>query len=92
MNRPVSSTLKIPKDGLCQEVGAETILLDMHEELYFGLNSVGARIWQLLREGKEIEQVVAVLGQEFEVPEHQLWKDVDELLGTMMDKGLLKTK
>jgi len=54
------------------------------------LNSVGAAIWELLEEGATCTGVSAVLAEVFpEIEERQILADVEQLLGDMLDVGLV---
>ena len=39
---------------IAKMVGAEMVLLDYDRGIYYGLNPIGARVWQLLSEGHEV--------------------------------------
>jgi hypothetical protein len=82
--------IEISEDVLFQEVGGETVLLDLHSEQYFGLDAVGTRIWQLLGEGAGAEAVVEVLLAEYEVERETLVADVAELLDRLAEAGLIR--
>jgi hypothetical protein len=82
--------IEISEDVLFQEVGGETVLLDLHSEQYFGLDAVGTRIWQLLGEGAGAEAVVEVLLAEYEVERETLAADVAELLDRLAEAGLIR--
>jgi hypothetical protein len=84
--------IEIPDDVLFQEVGGETVLLDLQSEQYFGLDAVGTRIWQLLGEGAGTDAVVETLLQEFEVERETLAADVSELLRQLAEAGLIRLK
>ena len=82
---------RIPDDVLHQEVGGETVLLDLDSEQYFGLDAIGTRIWALLGEGRCAEEIVAVLLDEYDVDRERLAADVHELLGALLDAGLIES-
>ncbi len=84
-----NQNLKISKDVLSQEVNGETVLLDLNSESYFGLDEVGTRIWQLMREGERPEKIVDILREEYDVDENKLRKDLDELLAKLIDEGIV---
>jgi hypothetical protein len=63
--------------------------LDLASESYFGLDEIGARIWGLLGEGKDVGQVLEVLLQEYEVDRKTLEGDLGELLGELLGAGLI---
>ena len=82
--------IEISDEVLFQEVGGETVLLDLASEQYFGLDSVGTRIWTLLNEGVGAAAVVDTLLGEYEVERATLAADVDELLARLASAGLIR--
>jgi hypothetical protein len=80
----------IPEAVLFQEVSGETVLLDLDSESYFGLDEIGTRIWMLLNEGRGQGGIVEALLEEYEVERDTLEADVAELLGNLLEAGLIK--
>lgn len=74
-----------------REVSDGAVLLQMEDEIYFGLNSVGARIWQLLPpKCVSLDELCAQLGATYpDVATDQLRADVTELLGQLQEAKLL---
>ena len=83
-------TIEISPDVLFQEVGGETVLLDLESEHYFGLDAVGTRIWGLIGEGASVDAMVDTLLQEYEVERATLEADVAELLSRLAEAGLIR--
>ena len=83
-------TFRIPEEVLFQEVSGETVLLDLASESYFGLDSVGTRIWALLKEDKSVGQVLDALLEEYEVDRGTLEADLEELLDNLLAAGLIQ--
>ena len=81
--------LKISPEVHSQEVGDETVLLDLQSESYFGLDEVGTRIWQLLQENGDIESVFQTILSEYDVDAAQLQKDLDDLVEKLVEAGLV---
>ncbi len=79
-------------DVLHQELGGEVVLLNLKTEHYFGLDPVGARIWQVIGATQSAEAVVNQLLQEYEVSEAQLRGDVERLLGELAAAGLVTVR
>lgn len=71
-------------------VGEELVLLKMNAETYYGLNPVGARLMEIARDGTTLEQVVAELFAEFDVPRDRLVDDVRSVAADLMAAGLLE--
>jgi len=82
--------IEISPDVLFQEVGGETVLLDLESEHYFGLDAVGTRIWALIGEGASAGGMVETLLQEYEVERATLEADVVELLSRLAEAGLIR--
>ena len=88
----MNQIVQVLPDVLSQEVSGETVLLDLNNENYFGLNEVGTRIWQLLQEQDNLEKIYEILLDEYEVDAKQLRKDFDDIINQLKDTGLVKIK
>ncbi len=88
----MNQTVQVLPDVLSQEVSGETVLLDLNNENYFGLNEVGTRIWQLLQEQNNLGKIYDVLLDEYEVDAKQLRKDFDDIINQLKDAGLIAFK
>ena len=74
---------------LAQEVAGETVLLDMASEQYFGLDEVGTRIWQLLRDGGDLRETFEIMLSEYDVEPDRLAADLRALVEEAVTEGLL---
>jgi len=85
----LNQTITLSPDVISQEVSGETVLLDLESENYFGLDEVGTRIWQLLRETSDLQAVYRTLLDEYEVEEERLQADLEALLTEIATLGLV---
>jgi len=76
-------------DVLVRELDGEAVLLDLASRSYFGLNSSGSRIWELLARELTVGEVVETLEREFDVERSTLLADVVELSARLAEAGLL---
>ena len=90
MNIQQDQKVAISPEVLFQEVSGEIVLLDLASESYFGLDEIGARIWALLNEEKTVGQIVEILLEEYEVDRARLEGDVNDLLESLLEAGLIK--
>jgi hypothetical protein len=75
---------------LFQPVDEGAILLHTEREIYFGLNEVGAEVWELMPACSDLEQLCDELARRYpNVERATLLTDVEELLATLSDQGLL---
>jgi Coenzyme PQQ synthesis protein D (PqqD) len=56
------------------------VLLDIEQGLCFSLNPVGTRIWEMLKDGRSVDEISDALEQEFHVPRTQLLSDISDFL------------
>ena len=77
---------------LSQEVGGETVLLDLNSETYFGLDEIGTRIWQLIQEHRDLEKIFDIMLAEYNVDEKQLEKDLNELITKLVKDGIIRIR
>ena len=89
MGTRFTQTVIVSDDALSQEVGGEMVILDLRSEQYFGLDEVGARIWQLMQENGELQQVFDRMLDEFDVQADSLETDMMALLGELERTGLV---
>lgn len=81
--------LRIPSHILARQVGDEVIILDLESGAYFGLDQVGARVWQLVVEGQSPDAICNVLIAEFDAPRSQVTSDCKRLFVELLEKRLL---
>lgn len=86
----LSDKLTIPAQVMARQVGEETVILDLAAGAYFGLDPVGARIWQLMAEDKTLAEVCEAMLEEYEVDRETLEADVLRLVGELVERGLVR--
>lgn len=82
-------TFEVPSDVLFEQVKSETVLLQLSSGEYYGLNAVGSRIWELVKEGASTGEVLKSLVEEFDASEEQLRNDLVRFVQALRDLGLL---
>ena len=74
---------------LFQELQGEAVLLNLNSGMYFGLDPVGTRIWQLMQEQERLDEVARSIVAEFEVTEEQCVADLLSLVAKLEGEGLV---
>ena len=78
-------------DVVYTRVSEGAVLLSTAEEVYYGLNPVGARVWELLEAGRSVAEICGQIGEEFEGAEEETVRgDVAEILDDLADFGLIR--
>jgi hypothetical protein len=85
--------LPIPhSDVIYQRVDGGAVVYHAADEIYYGLNELGARIWELLPSFATVESLGAHLQHEFpEVSAARIDGDVRALMDSLTDYGLLES-
>ena len=84
--------IRIPDDVVFRVLGDEAVILNLSTGIYFGLDIVGTRMWQLISECGSTEKIGEALLAEYEVEESQVRQDLALLIQQLKDKGLLITE
>ena len=90
-NMNLSDKVSIPTQVMARTVGDETVILDLASGTYFGLDPIGARIWQLMGEGRALAEICTAMLDEYEVEREQLEADVLKLVAELAARGLVAT-
>ena len=64
-------------------------MLDLQSEIYFGLDEVGTRIWQLLKEHNDLQKVFDTMLEEYDIDAKQLKIDINERLERLLEEALI---
>lgn len=88
----LSSRVKVSDDTLFQALSGETVLLELSRGVYYGLDEIGTRIWNLLAEGRSLEETVDVLVEEYDVDRARGAADVLCLVGELEERRLLEIR
>ena len=74
---------------ICRELSGETVLLNLESGVYYGLDAVGTRVWQLIMQGRTIANVCDTMLEEYDVSSDVVRADVTRLVGELRDRGIV---
>lgn len=83
------TTLSVPEHVLARHAAGETVLLNLENETYYGLNGVGARLWELVVAGTTFGGAVDALLGEYDVERDVLVADLTAIVADLRTNGLL---
>jgi hypothetical protein len=88
----MSDTARIVRrdEPLTALVDGEIVMLAPDQGAYFGLNEVGTRVWELLDRPRSIDEVCAVLRDEFQVDAETCQSEVVALLEQLREAELVR--
>jgi hypothetical protein len=85
----LSSSVRATEDVVFRELDGEAVLLNLATGTYFGLDSVGTRIWQLLERLHRLDAVRDALVAEYEVEIPTAGEDLINLVDRLAAHGLV---
>ncbi len=78
------------KDQIASELGGEAVILNLASGMYYGLNEVGARIWELIQQPCTFASILEHLVAEYDVQSEVCEQDLIKLLVEMKDACLIE--
>jgi len=86
------STVVVAKEQVSCDLGGEAAILNLKSAVYYGLDPVGARIWNLIQEPKRIKEIYEILLKEYNVEPGRCERDLLALLEKLVEEGLIEVK
>jgi hypothetical protein len=80
-----------PEQVSCDLAG-EAAILNLKSGIYYGLNPVGSRIWELVQQPRSAGEIRATLLEEYDVDAAQCEADLMKLLQDLSDNKLIEVK
>ncbi|MBK9316707.1 MAG: PqqD family protein [Acidobacteria bacterium] len=90
MNIDFTSRVIQSPETLINVIEGESVLLNLNNESYYGLDEVGTRMWELLTTSESIQAAYDQLLDEYEVEAETLRRDMQNLISKLFDQGLLE--
>ena len=85
-----TDTVIAVRDQVSCTLQDEAVVLHLGKGVYYGLNAVGATVWNALQEPKTVEQLVRIVTTEFKVQTAECERDLLELLARLQEAGLIE--
>jgi len=89
---PVSLTdrITVPEDVLISRLEDESVLLNLDNERYYGLDDVGTRMLSVLTSSASVQSAWEKLIAEYDVDREVLRQDLITLIDKLLEQGLVE--
>jgi len=84
------STVVAAKNQVSCSLAEEAVGLDLKAGVYYGLNEVGARVWNLIQEPRNVSEIRDAILHEFDIDPNLCERDLLVLLRDLAGKELIK--
>src|SRR4051812_46076177 len=85
------SILIANKRSAACDLDGEMVILNLDSGIYFGLNPVGATIWNYIQSERSLDEIIGYLLLEYKVDRVRCEAEVRSLLQKMISQGLVDT-
>lgn len=85
----LDSRVAIHEDAVFRELDGEAVILQLDAGMYFGLDPIGTRLWQLIETHGTLRPVLEAALAEFDVDPDVLEHDLLDLVSTLAEKRLV---
>ena len=82
---------KAISEQLSGDLGGEAVILSLRTGQYYGLNSIGARIWELLQVPNSAPAIEETILSEFEVEPDECHDQVSSFIRLLESEGLIES-
>lgn len=80
------------EEQVSADLAGEAAVLNLKNGVYYGLNAVGARIWNLLQQARTVNEIRDHLLAEYDVEGVRCEADLYALLEKLAAEGLIKIR
>ena len=77
-------------DLVTANIEGEKVMMSIKKGKYFGLDSIGSRIWEFIEKPHTVREVVSELQKEYDVEEKDYQQDVLAFLCKLKAQGLVE--
>jgi hypothetical protein len=85
-----TSLITATQEQVSSDLAGESVILNLKSGVYYGLNAVGASVWNLVQQPKTLSQVRDALLEEYEVDGDVCDRDLRTILTELYEAGLIE--
>jgi hypothetical protein len=87
-----AAILAAAPDQVSCDIGSQTAILNLKNGIYYGLDSVGKRVWELVQTPRRLGELETTLLSEYDVDAERLVPDVRGLCQKLVKAGLIEIR
>ena len=92
MNVESTAVLVAAPDQVSCDIGNQIAILNLKSGVYYGLDAVGSRVWELVQQPRSLTEIEGSLLAEYEVDRERLSLELRGLCNTLVNAGLLEIR
>jgi len=92
MTLDLRSVVVASSDQLASSIGGETVILGLKAGRYYGVDQVGARVWQLVQTPRPVAEIRNAIVAEYDVDPARCEADLLKLLHQLAQAHLIEVR
>ncbi len=88
----IRSHVVATKNQIGADLAGESVVLHLKNGVYYGLNTVGSRVWTLVQQPIRVQEIVGDLVSQYEVEPQHCEQDVLALIEKLVAEGLVEVR
>lgn len=85
------SIIRRNEDLLSSDIDGEIVMMSIENGSYYGVNPIGSRIWDIVRNPVKVSDIISVLLKEYDVSKDICENDVLTFLNTLYNEHIIQT-
>lgn len=86
------SLVVVSQDQVSSDLAGESVILNLKNGTYYGLNELGSVIWEFIQEPKTVTAICESILQEYEVDSETCASSVQALLSDLVEAHLIEIR
>ena len=86
----LNARASVPSGVIVSDLGDESVILNLETERYFGLDSIGTKMWIAMTSSSSLRAACDSLLREYEVAQETLENDLVTLAEKLLEQGLVE--
>lgn len=86
----LDDVVRASRAQISSRLGEDTVILELDDGVYYGLDDVGSRVWELLKEPRAVRELRDAVVAEYDVDAERCAADLLGLLSEMAERGLVE--
>jgi Coenzyme PQQ synthesis protein D (PqqD) len=87
---PTDFNIVLSAHQVSRDLGGEVVILNIDQGVYYGLGSVGSRVWNLLYQPRKFSEICRVIVTEYDVEPSSCEADLHDLIERLQSQGLIE--
>ena len=87
----INSRLTRNPELITADMDGDTVMMNIANGKYFGINEVGSRVWELLESPVSVADLCRHIAAEFEVDDSRCRSDLLKLLAEMLEHDVVRS-